>query len=245
MKNYLPKFTFIEHFLSLKWCVIKILFIYFAVVLIMYPFSWVVFNVLARPIIKISIFHEFKFIYTKLTEAFFTEVKISFSFAFFVLLPVILIQLYKFIIPGLYFSEKKILLFLSALSMFLFVFAVLIVYFIVIPIMWNFFLAFQNFDKLQGVEIILEAKISEYIDLILNFMQLFVIAFQMPIVLFMLIKFGIVKITLLIKFRKHSIIIIFVLAALLTPPDVFSQVILASFMLLLYEIIIIILKKYK
>ena len=117
------------------------------------------------------------------------------------------------------------------------------VYELVLPLAFMFFLSFQNFNPTNSLPIELEAKIGEYLDLVMQLIFAFGIAFQLPILLICLVKFGILSVDNLRKKRKYWIVIIFSVAAVITPPDVLSQILLALPMILLYEIAIIISSK--
>ena len=243
-KVNLKTYTLEEHLYELKKRFLKIFLLFIIFTIITFQYSWEIFNILALPLTKLSKNPEnFHFIYTKLTEGFITELKISFIFSFFLTSPVIFFQLYRFLEPGLYKNEKKVLLPYIFFPPVLFLIGIVLVYFIVMPITWKFFIGFQNIDLKNGVKIILEAKISEYIDLILELFIGFGLAFQLPILLIMLTRLDIINYNQLKKFRRYAIVLIFILAAILTPPDVFSQLILALPLVLLYEISILLCKK--
>ena len=125
----------------------------------------------------------------------------------------------------------------------LFLLGSIIVYKLVLPLAFKFFLSFQNLNPINSLPIELEAKIGEYLDLVMQMIFAFGIAFQLPIILICLVKFGILSVESLRKKRKYWIVIIFSIAAVITPPDVLSQVTLALPMILLYEIAIIISSK--
>ena len=115
------------------------------------------------------------------------------------------------------------------------------VYYLIAPLAWNFFLSYQNMSD-SGVPIRLEAKMGEYLSLMMRFIFAFGLAFQLPVVLGLMAKVGIVTYTSLQKFRKYAIVIAFLSAAFLTPPDPFSQISLALPIIILYEISIYIAK---
>ena len=245
-KNKLKEFTLEEHLSELKSRLIKVLLFFFVVTLVSFRFSWDIFAILSEPLVKLTASNTgFHFIYTKLTEGFITELKIAFIFGFFLTSPIFFYHLYKFLAPGLYKYEKKIIAPYLFFPPILFLTGVLVVYFIVIPVTWKFFISFQNLTPENGVMIKLEAKISEYVDLIVELFMGFGIAFQLPILLIMLTKLKIITASQLVQFRRYSIVLIFIVAAILTPPDVFSQIILALPLTLLYEISIFCCKKVK
>ena len=246
-KNALKVFTLKEHFLAFRCCLIKILCFFFLMTIVTFQFSWDIFYFLSKPLSNLAYsYGNSHFIYTKLTEGFMTELKISFISSFFFCSPFIVYQLYKFLEPGLYQDEKKIIIPYLFLSPLLFLLGVLLVYFVVMPITWKFFMSFQNIKpQNDGMSIILEARISEYIDLIIELFMGFGLAFQLPILLLILTKLQIINYEQLRKFRRYAVVLIFILAAILTPPDVISQIILALPLVLLYEISILLCKRIK
>ena len=245
-KHKLKRFTLEEHLLEFKYCLMKVIFSFIIITIITFQFSWDIFYLLSKPLSKLSEGEgNFHFIYTKLTEGFMTELKISFISSLFLCSPIFFYQLYKFLEPGLYKKEKKVVMPYIFFPPMLFLIGVLLVYFVVMPITWRFFISFQDITPKHGIPIILEAKISEYVDLIVELFIGFGLAFQLPILLVMLTKLKIINYHQLKKFRRYSIVLIFILAAILTPPDVISQVILALPLVLLYEISILLCKRVK
>ena len=181
------------------------------------------------------------FIYTALQEAFFTELRIAFFFSLFFSFPLIAIQIWKFIAPGLYKNEKNAFLpFLIATPVLFFAGGSMVYYFIA-PIAWKFFLSYQNINSI-GIPIRLEAKMGEYLGLMMRFIFAFGLAFQLPVVITLLAKAKLVTYKTLKKSRKYAIVLAFLAAAFLTPPDPFSQISLALPIILLYEISIFLAK---
>ena len=152
------------------------------------------------------------------------------------------IQIWKFIAPGLYKNEKKAFLPFLLATPVLFFAGGAIVYYLIAPVAWKFFLSYQNLNS-NGIPIRLEAKMSEYLSLMMRFIFAFGIAFQLPVVLGLLAKANLVSYVSLKKFRKYAIVIAFLAAAFLTPPDPFSQISLALPIIILYEISILIAKR--
>jgi sec-independent protein translocase protein TatC len=241
-KNQLEEMSLIDHLTELRkrllWSFIYIIIIFCAC----FYFAGDLFYFLAKPLVNLLKVDEGQgFIYTALQEAFFTELKIAFFFALFFAFPLIAIQIWKFIAPGLYKHEKNAFLPFLIATPILFFAGGAMVYYLIAPLAWNFFLSYQNMGS-SGVPIRLEAKMGEYLSLMMRFIFAFGLAFQLPVVLGLMAKVGIVNHTSLKKFRKYAIVIAFLAAAFLTPPDPFSQISLALPIILLYEISIYIAK---
>lgn len=240
MQNNLPDMPFAQHFDELKNRLIKILAVFAVSFIIAYCFKQQLFTTLAQPLLDI-LQKDQSFIYTHLAEAFFVYLKISFWAALFVTMPFALIQLYLFIAPGLYKNEKKLVIPLFLFSIILFFTGISFVYTYLMPKAWEFFLSFAN----SGVDIALQAKISEYFSFSLQLMLAFGLAFQLPIIITILAKAGLVQVQTLISGRKYAIILMAVGSALLTPPDLISQIALIIPLILMYEITILLLKVNK
>lgn len=181
-----------------------------------------------------------RLIYTKLTEAFFTYVKLSFYAGLFLAFPVIATQLYLFVAPGLYKKEKHVLLPYLILSPLLFIAGAALAYYGVFPLAWQFFVSFETGAAPAGLPIQLEAKVNEYLSLVIQIIFAFGLTFQLPIFLTMLIRVGLLETDTLKSGRKYAVIIIAVMAALLTPQDIISMIILFIPLYLFYEMAILI-----
>ena len=234
--------SLIDHLTELRkrllWSFVYIIIIF----IVCFYFASDLFYFLAKPLVNLLQTDKGQgFIYTALQEAFFTELKIAFFFALFFAFPLIAIQIWKFIAPGLYKNEKNAFLPFLIATPILFFAGGAMVYYLIAPVAWNFFLSYQNMSD-SGVPIRLEAKMGEYLSLMMRFIFAFGIAFQLPVVLGLMAKVGIVNHTSLKKFRKYAIVIAFLAAAFLTPPDPFSQISLALPIILLYEVSIYIAK---
>ena len=179
---------------------------------------------------------ERRLIFTALQETFLTYLKVSFFTAFFVTCPYILMQVWKFIAPGLYKHEKIAILPYLILTPLLFFLGGMLVYYLIMPLAIKFFLSFESTGISTNLPIQLEAKVNEYRSLIMKLIFAFGLSFQLPIVLSLLARVGLVDSEFLKERRKYVIVIIFAAAALLTPPDPITQIGLAIPLLILYEL---------
>ncbi len=222
----------------LKWAIL----FFFLTFIISYIFSKEMYSFLVRPLADIYFdlgIENPRMIYTALTEAFFTYLKVAFYGALFISFPVFASQIYKFAAPGLYQNEKKAFLPFLIATPILFSAGAALVYYLIFPLAWRFFLSFQTGSTDGGLPIELEAKVNEYLSLVLKLMFAFGLAFQLPVAITLLAKAGIVSSKALKEKRKYAIIIAFLVAAILTPPDLISQIGLGIPIIILFEISII------
>ena len=176
-----------------------------------------------------------RLIFTALQETFLTYLKVSFFAAFFVTCPYILTQIWKFIAPGLYKHEKKAILPYLVLTPVLFFLGGMLVYYLIMPLAIKFFLSFESTGLETNLPIQLEAKVNEYLSLVMKLIFAFGLSFQLPVILSLLARIGVVDSLFLKTRRKYFIVIIFAAAAFLTPPDPITQIGLAIPLLILYE----------
>ena len=179
---------------------------------------------------------ERRLIFTALQETFLTYLKVSFFTAFFVTCPYILMQIWKFIAPGLYKHEKIAILPYLILTPILFFIGGMLVYYLIMPLAIKFFLSFESTGLSTNLPIQLEAKVNEYLSLIMKLIFAFGISFQLPVVLSLLARVGLIDSEFLKQRRKYVVVIIFAAAALLTPPEPITQIGLAIPLLILYEL---------
>jgi sec-independent protein translocase protein TatC len=177
-----------------------------------------------------------RLIFTALHEAFLTYLKVAFFAAFFISSPIFLTQLWKFIAPGLYKNEKQALLPYLIATPLLFLLGGMLVYYLIMPLAIKFFLSFESVADTNSIAIQLEAKVNEYLSLIMRLIFAFGISFQLPIVLSLLARIGFLDSEYLKTRRKYVVVIIFAIAAVLTPPDPITQIGLALPLLILYEL---------
>ena len=236
--------SFTSHFIELRSRLIKSLFFIFVIFVVSYTFAENIYSFLVYPYaeaVKDDPLSR-RLIFTALHETFITYLKVAFFTAIFLGSPFLLIQIYKFIAPGLYKNEKKALLPYLISTPILFLFGGMLVYYLVMPLAIKFFLSFESIGSNSNLPIQLEAKVNEYLSLIMRLIFAFGISFQLPILLNLLARIGVVNSEYLKKRRRYVIVIIFAVAAILTPPDPITQVGLAIPLLLLYELSIITVK---
>jgi sec-independent protein translocase protein TatC len=185
-----------------------------------------------------------RLIYTNLTEAFFTYIKVAFFAGLFVTLPIILAQVWFFIAPGLYARERGAFIPFIIATPTLFYLGGAVVYYAVLPLAWGFFLSFQSSGGETVLPIVLEARVGEYLDLVMVLILAFGVAFELPVFLMLLARLGVVTADLLARGRKYAIIAAFIVAAPLTPPDIVSQTCLAVPLILLYEVSILLIRRW-
>ena len=179
---------------------------------------------------------ERRLIFTALQETFLTYIKVAFFAAFFVTCPFILIQIWKFIAPGLYKHEKSAILPYLIITPILFFLGGILVYYLIMPLAIKFFLSFESTGLNTNLPIQLEAKVNEYLSLIMKLIFAFGLSFQLPVVLSLLARIGMIDSQFLKERRKYVVVIIFAAAAILTPPDPVTQIGLAIPLLILYEL---------
>ena len=236
--------SFTSHFIELRSRLIKSLVFILVVFVISYTFADHLYNFLVEPYANAVKNDEInrRLIFTALHETFITYLKVAFFVAVFLGSPILLIQIYKFIAPGLYKKKKKAILPYLISTPILFLLGGLLVYYLVMPLAIKFFLSFETTGSSSTLPIQLEAKVNEYLSLIMRLIFAFGISFQLPILLNLLARTGVINSNYLKKTRRYVVVIIFSVAAILTPPDPITQIGLAIPLLLLYELSIITVK---
>ena len=180
-----------------------------------------------------------RLIFTALHEAFFTYIKVAFFAAIFLAFPFIAAQLWMFIAPGLYKNEKRAFLPFLVATPVLFFMGGALVYYLIFPLAWKFFIGFESIGGVGTLPIQLEAKVDQYLSLVMRLIFAFGLCFELPVVMTLLGRVGMVTSEGMKANRKYAIVFAFVAAAILTPPDVISQIGLAIPTIALYEISIL------
>ena len=233
--------SFIEHLTELRSRLIKSIVYLFIFFIVSYIFAENIYNFLVEPYaeaVKDDNTNR-RLIYTALHETFITYLKVAFFTAIFITSPIILTQVWKFVAPGLYKDEKRALFPYLIATPTLFLLGAMLVYYLVMPLAIKFFLSFETSAQINALPIQLEAKVNEYLSLIMRLIFAFGISFQLPVLLTLLARVGFVNSTYLKKRRKYVVVIVFALAALLTPPDPITQIGLGIPLLILYELSIL------
>ena len=235
------KSSFVSHLTELRSRLLKSIVYLFIFFVICYFFAGDIYNFLLAPYaeaVKDDSLDR-RMIFTALHETFITYLKVAFFAAMFVTSPIILTQLWKFVAPGLYKNEKKALLPYLVATPTLFLLGGMLVYYLIMPLAIKFFLSFETSAQLGNLPIQLEAKVNEYLSLVMRLIFAFGISFQLPVLLSLLARVGFIDSQYLIRRRKYVIIIIFAVAAILTPPDPITQIGLGIPLLILYELSIL------
>jgi|TARA_B100000749_G_scaffold168743_1_gene129867 sec-independent protein translocase protein TatC len=233
--------SFVEHLTELRSRLVKSIVYLFIFFIVCYFFAENIYSFLLAPYAEAVKDDEVnrRMIFTALHETFITYLKVAFFAAIFITSPIILTQIWKFVAPGLYKNEKRALLPYLIATPTLFLLGGMLVYYLIMPLAIKFFLSFETTTQFTNLPIQLEAKVNEYLSLIMRLIFAFGISFQLPVLLSLLARVGFIDSQYLKKRRKYVIIIIFSVAAILTPPDPITQIGLGIPLLILYELSIL------
>jgi sec-independent protein translocase protein TatC len=229
------KAPLMEHLLELRRRLIYAIVSFAICFAVCFAFSTDILRFLERPLAAATN----HLIYTALPEIFFTQIKVAMFGGLCLGFPMIAAQIWMFVAPGLYRHEKRAFLPFLMWTPVLFVMGAAFVYYVMLPFTVKFFGSYQEVAKAGTLGIELQAKVSDWLDLVMTLMIAFGITFQLPVLLSLLGKVGIVSSRALKDMRRYAIVGLFAVAAIFTPPDAISMMSLAVPLVLLYEVSII------
>ena len=226
----------ITHLLELRNRVMRAAIVWLAASALCYVFAEDIYRFLLHPLAEAFHGESRRLIATSLTETFVTYLTLAVYGGFFLAFPYIAAEIYLFIAPGLYKRERRVLLPYLIAAPLLFFMGASMAYFLVMPKAWQFFISFETPDLAGGLPLVVEAKVSEYLSLVMQIVLAFGLSFQLPVVLTLLVRVGLLSADQLAKSRRYMIVILAAVAAVITPPDVLSQILLLVPLYGLYEI---------
>ena len=237
----------LDHLIELRQRMLYSVIALFVAFLFCFYFAQELFDFLVQPLADLLIEREGsrgprRLIFTDLTEVFFTYIKIAFFFGAFISAPIFLTQFWLFVAPGLYKKETGALAPFLVATPILFFLGGALVYYGLFPLAWSFFLSFETMGGADTLPIELEAKVNEYLSLVMKLIFAFGLCFQLPVIMTLLARVGLATSKGMAKKRKYAIVGVFIVAAVLTPPDPISQLSLALPVILLYEVSILMAK---
>jgi len=231
----------LEHLIELRRRLLWSAVAFAAAFVLCYIYSREIYQILAAPLAHVQALKgdQPRLIYTELHEAFVTYLKVALFGAGFLSFPVVSTQIWKFVAPGLYRSEKRAFLPFLIATPVLFIAGASLAYFLVIPLAWSFFAGFETHGGNGVAKIELLPKVSEYLSLVMKLIMAFGVAFEMPVLFSLCARAGLLTSATLRKYRRYAYVGCFLLAAILTPPDAISMCSLAVPLIFLFELSIL------
>lgn len=232
---------FVKYLQEIKYRIFFIIIAFITLFISCYSFSTEILIIFIKPLEGVLSKKVISFIFTNMSDAFVTNIYISFLLSFVLCSPIFLAHCLFYLMPGLFLYERKQIIQLFLLSFFCFIYINILSYYLLLPSIWEFFLKFQLEDPSNLIQIKFEGRINEYITLICHFLFFFNILFQFPILMYILIKFGVIKLEILVFLRKIIYFNFLVLSAMLSPPDILSQILIFIPIFIVYEISLVLL----
>ena len=240
MTEDLPSQPLLHHLRELKRRLIICIITYAVAATLCYLVAGDIYAFLVQPLANAFSNPEHRrLIYTGLTEAFVTYLKLAVFAGFFISFPVLASQFYLFMAPGLYKKERRALIPYLVAAPILFITGAAFAYYGIFPAAWKFFISFESTGTTGGLPIQLETRVADYLSIVMHLVIAFGLSFQLPVVLVLLVRAGMLTIEQLKRGRRYAVVIIVTVAAFITPPDIFSQIALSVPLYLLYEMSIL------
>ncbi len=243
-EDALPSQPLLSHFIELKRRLLISLLAFIAATIACYLVAGDLYSFLVQPLAEaFEDPAQRRLIYTGLAEAFISYLRLAVFGGFLLAFPVIAAQLYLFLAPGLYKQERRALVPYLVAAPVLFLTGAAFVYYFIFPAAWRFFLGFEAPGG-EGLPIQLEARVADYLSLSMHLIIAFGLSFQLPVILVLLVRSGLMAVETLKKGRRYAVVIIVTVAAFITPPDMFSQIALSVPLYMLYEMSILLCSRH-